>query len=439
MKVKEFISKLKGHESHYGRAKSRRIYLSSEYNIAVLWKIFNNNTEEKFNVNYKYFSRVFNNHFNIGFGSPATDVCGYCVRTLTQISICKEPREKQKLKTELQVHKVRAKNFHKLMKEQPADTTSYCFDLQQVQPLPKVPIQDAFYSQQVSFYCLCITENTDIKNPVFYTWLETEAKRGAAEVCSALRHFLETANFTATTKKLRLFADGCSGQNKNCHVMHMLMLWLNKDAPKMIQSIEVIFPVRGHSYLPADRVFGRAEKLIRAHSTIKTREKYHEIVYSKIGRVRTLGTDWCLYDIKSALTSLKKPTGLQSAKRVIIKRSIKTDCILIKLEMLYRNDDPTKKLETLLKPGKRINQIELPKLTIGKKIKQKKLKSLEKLLISLSGENWPEDPELTWLQPIFTNGAIQGTNSQNPVSENDEQGSDTEMCDCNTNDELTII
>ncbi|KAK9695237.1 hypothetical protein QE152_g32687 [Popillia japonica] len=178
MKVKEFISKLKGHESHYGRAKSRRIYLSSEYNIAVLWKIFNNNTEEKFNVNYKYFSRVFNNHFNIGFASPATDVCGYCVRTLTQISICKEPREKQKLKTELQVHKVRAKNFHKLMKEQPADTTSYCFDLQQVQPLPKVPIQDAFYSQQVSFYCLCITENTDIKNPVFYTWLETEAKRG---------------------------------------------------------------------------------------------------------------------------------------------------------------------------------------------------------------------------------------------------------------------
>ncbi|KAK9685928.1 Transposase IS4 [Popillia japonica] len=227
--------------------------------------------------------------------SPATDVCGYCVRTLTQISICKEPREKQKLKTELQVHKVRAKNFHKLMKEQPADTTS----------------------------CLCITENTDIKNPVFYTWLETEAKRGAAEVCSALRHFLETANFTATTKKLRLFADGCSGQNKNCHVMHMLMLWLNKDAPKMIQSIEVIFPVRGHSYLPADRVFGRAEKLIRAHSTIKTHCVYTELQFF-LSPENFVKWTKCFLKVCSS-TDLEPPTSTDveeaSTSRKVTKRN----------------------------------------------------------------------------------------------------------------------
>lgn len=55
--VKKFIASLKGHESHYGRAKSRRIYLSSEYNITILWKIYNEGAVENFKVNYKYLKR----------------------------------------------------------------------------------------------------------------------------------------------------------------------------------------------------------------------------------------------------------------------------------------------------------------------------------------------------------------------------------------------
>lgn len=64
--VIKFLSSLKGRESHYGRAKSRRIYLSSEYNIKTLWKLYNNQEDDSLQVNYKYFSRVFNNKFNIG-------------------------------------------------------------------------------------------------------------------------------------------------------------------------------------------------------------------------------------------------------------------------------------------------------------------------------------------------------------------------------------
>ncbi|KAI4465463.1 hypothetical protein MML48_3g00003997 [Holotrichia oblita] len=60
---------------------------------------------------------------------------------------------------------------------------------------------------------------------------------------------------TCTTVK-----DGCSGQNKKHIVRNCLVLWLYKEASLTIKDILVVFPVRGHSYLPADRVFGRVEK-----------------------------------------------------------------------------------------------------------------------------------------------------------------------------------
>lgn len=126
---------------------------------------------------------------------------------------------------------MRAKQFFKLVNEKPAQSVSYYFDLQQV--LPKVPIQDAFYAQQLSFYCFCVTD-VDIKNPVFYTWMEHQAKRGSAGTSSALRDFLSKAEFEPDIKQFRLFADGCAEQNKNAHVMHMLMLWLYRDAPQNI-------------------------------------------------------------------------------------------------------------------------------------------------------------------------------------------------------------
>ncbi|CAH2009657.1 unnamed protein product [Acanthoscelides obtectus] len=52
--VKEFIASLKGHESHYGRAKSRRIYLSAENNITALWNLYNQVAVENLKVNYKH-------------------------------------------------------------------------------------------------------------------------------------------------------------------------------------------------------------------------------------------------------------------------------------------------------------------------------------------------------------------------------------------------
>lgn len=427
--VKKFISVLNGKDSHYGRQKSKRIYVSPEYNISNLWQLYNEKAADNLKVNYKYFSRVFNTHFNIGFGSPATDVCGFCVRTTTQIHNAKQATDKQNLTTQLKVHKVRAAQFHKLMKEHQANTWSFCFDLQQIQVLPKVPIQEAFYAQQLSLYFFCIV-GTDCKKPLFYTWLEHEAGRGATEISSALLHFLKTLDIPPNITCIRLFADGCGGQNKNSFVVHMLMLWLYRFAPTTVHSIVLIFPIRGHSYLPADRIFGRVEKILRQHSTIKTPEKYYEL-YLKVGEIRRLGTEWSLYDIKSASVCLKKINGISQCRRIYIKRGPTKDKVFVKTEVLYRSDDTTKKFETLLKARKRLQQIEIPELPLNHKIKKKKLDSLKALLVSLAGENWSTDPELTWMTPIFS----EHCDEENTTADNDEKL----LCECNDDEEENFI
>lgn len=39
--IMDFIRKLKGCEAHYGREKSKRIYMTSELNLTKLWRLYN--------------------------------------------------------------------------------------------------------------------------------------------------------------------------------------------------------------------------------------------------------------------------------------------------------------------------------------------------------------------------------------------------------------
>ncbi|CAH0560628.1 unnamed protein product [Brassicogethes aeneus] len=132
--------------------------------------------------------------------------------------------------------------------------------MQQVQPLPRTPISDSFYSHQVSLYVFCCV-GMDSKFPTFYTWTDDLAGRGSVEIGSALLAHLDTLDYEGN-KVLRLFCDGCGGQNKNSHVIRALYHWLRVKSPKGVEEIQVTYPVRGHSFLPTGRVFGRIEKTL---------------------------------------------------------------------------------------------------------------------------------------------------------------------------------
>lgn len=73
------------------------------------------------------------------------DTCTFCERVTAEIKEYKQQMNRSKVK-ELQVarntHKKKASTFYKLMKLEPPQTATYCFDLQQVQPLPKLTITE---------------------------------------------------------------------------------------------------------------------------------------------------------------------------------------------------------------------------------------------------------------------------------------------------------
>ena len=64
-------------------------------------------------------------------------------------------------------------------------------------------------------------------------------------------------------------------------------------------TIEYTFPIRGHSFLPADRVFGRIEQEIRRRDTILLPQEYINILRNH-GNVHVYGTNWQCRDYKAA-------------------------------------------------------------------------------------------------------------------------------------------
>ncbi|KAJ8867092.1 hypothetical protein PR048_032954 [Dryococelus australis] len=124
---------------------------------------------------------------------------------------------------------------------------------------------------------------------IINAWNELEHKKGSM----------------ANIKSIRMFAYGCAGQNKNSPLLGMCVVWLLKDAPVEIQSIQLIFPVPGHSYMPYDRVFGHLEKVIRKINVIVDPEDCLKI-FEDYGQV-TIGKDVDVYDWKSSLKDVMKP------------------------------------------------------------------------------------------------------------------------------------
>lgn len=81
--VRTFLKQLRGQESHYGRNKSKRIYLNSNLSISKLYKAYKtlNQDVQIPKVTLSTFHRIFSNEFNIGFKS--SDICSMCKRLKT--------------------------------------------------------------------------------------------------------------------------------------------------------------------------------------------------------------------------------------------------------------------------------------------------------------------------------------------------------------------
>lgn len=114
--VECFIEKLKCQESHYCRSKTQRLYLPAELNIRKLWRVYNAEHQNDLKVKQCFFRNIFNTFYNIGFGSPRTDVCSTCTSLQEQIKAESDTRKRHELMTNKRIHRLKYKRFIKYSK-----------------------------------------------------------------------------------------------------------------------------------------------------------------------------------------------------------------------------------------------------------------------------------------------------------------------------------
>lgn len=225
----------------------------------------------------------------------------------------KDAGKRRTLKLELRAHKTRAERFYMLLRENNETELVLNYDCQKNLVLPKIPDQAAYYKRQLYLYNFVICEGhskvpLNFQNTYSYLWTENLYAKGSNQIASAVYHRLTNSNLENVTT-VKLFSDGCGGQNKNTIVVGMIARWMQQ-APENVTKILLYFPVVGHSFIPPDRVFGILERKFQDLSVINNPDEYIDIIKNHCSVVK-LGTDGRVSEWKEVTESvIKSPRKL---------------------------------------------------------------------------------------------------------------------------------
>lgn len=375
--IVQHVSSFMCKASHYARrATPGRKYLPSELSVAKMHQLFQD--QDHRDISYSLYYDVFCHRFNLGFGHPAKDCCATCMSSKLRM---KDPNltedERKREIVSFMLHRRRARVFYSLLNAV-EDSVTVCFDMMQNLPLPKSPIGQTYYSRQLYMYVFGVVvhhgerSQQALSDRHLYVWLENENRKDSNMIASALDHCLRSslAEDVQRAGHLRLFSDSCYGQNKNVNMVGMLSS-LRSSIFKDVK-MEYYFPVRGHSFLPADRVFGRIEQDIRKQDTILLPEEYTNIL-RKHGSVYVYGKDWESCDHKAATKALMQSTR---SYKISDARVLEIDGKGLGMRTTFHG--PTYQ-HTLLKRGKNWGMYKaapLPMMTTVKAVKKRDIISL---------------------------------------------------------------
>lgn len=129
----------------------------------------------------------------------------------------------------------------------------HSFDFQQVVEVPHVPLQPGqwYYWSPFKLYVFgLVNKATDQHYHTVYT--EAQQGKGANQVVSLLHSYLTAKDNLGVIT--HLWADNCSGQNKNKTVMWYLA-WIVQHTTNASSVIELRFQIKGHTRNSVDRGF----------------------------------------------------------------------------------------------------------------------------------------------------------------------------------------
>ncbi|RUS70483.1 hypothetical protein EGW08_021756 [Elysia chlorotica] len=384
--IKEHVSQFMCRASHYGRKdQAGRKYLPSDLSVAQMHRLFQE--QRSLQTSYALYYSVFKYDFNLGFGHPATDVCSTCVSLKNRFRNLNVPQaEKAIAAAEFFVHRRRARAFYDLLNDVNNASVTVCFDIMENLVLPKSPIGQTYYSRQLYMYVMGIVRHhgkasSQGKDDVsLYVWCEWDNRKDSNMVASALHHFLTTKMVEPllTFPSLRLFSDACPGQNRNSTMLGMLFA-LSK---KINVPISHHFPVRGHSFLPADRVFGRIDQQLKQKATVMLPQDYYSVL-AQHGELLVYGKDWEATDYKSAVASVAKQTGKEFKITEAKILQINPGCDKVSFKSTYTGQPC---LHTVLKRGKKWSNMKPCPLPHETTVSDAKKNDVKKLLDALEAD-----------------------------------------------------
>ncbi|ETP40722.1 hypothetical protein F442_11999 [Phytophthora nicotianae P10297] len=113
-----------------------------------------------------------------------------------------------------------------------------------------------YFCSLLSVSCFGIfCENDGIQTNYLYD--ETASGKGSDQIISMLEHFLLTKVLSEGKNRLTVYADNCSGQNKNNYVIKFLLAQVDMG---LLKHVDYKFFVKGHTKNSCDRGFGHFRK-----------------------------------------------------------------------------------------------------------------------------------------------------------------------------------
>ena len=146
----------------------------------------------------------------------------------------------------------------------------------------------------------------DIGNKQGYTfnWTKVNAKRGANEIFSFVYHYLvHLSQINANITKVRLYSDGCIGQNKNSILPSMLFYFL-KNSQK-INTITLNYFIPGHGESEGDSMHSCIEGCIQRAGNVSLPQEINAITRIACKKpFFVVGSDVQVLDFKQFRTEL---------------------------------------------------------------------------------------------------------------------------------------
>ena len=221
--------------------------------------------EKGHNCHLETYRRVFKTQ-NIGFGEPASDQCSTCLDFDSHKSAITGDHDENmcEICRQQEIHLNKVKVARDLYTSDMQNDHVYSVDMQKVIIIPKLTTKEHVFVSRLVCFNETFAGSKSVKAEYAVLWHEGISGRKASDVASSYVKFLTTSE----EDKPILWADNCSGQNKNWTLYTALVQVVNAEwGPS---EITIKYLEAGHTYMGADSVHGNVGKKMKQHAEIIT-------------------------------------------------------------------------------------------------------------------------------------------------------------------------